>query len=142
MGKKIRIRQGKKHRVQSHVYVLTETNNTTRLRRKLGKKLVLFVSVNTYTCDFTLCFFPCLILIFFPMLPDSQDFFYFTIFLESHVWVTTQSLVCTSKNCHFIHSFATSFKGRTPFTIFVIHFSGLYIVGLTSNLFSFASQIH
>ncbi len=75
MGKKIRIRQGKKHRVKSHVYVLTETNNTTRLRRTLGKKLVLFVSVNTYTCDFTLCFFPCLILIFFPMLPDSQDFF-------------------------------------------------------------------
>ncbi len=28
MGKKVRIRQGKKHRVKSHVYVLTETNNT------------------------------------------------------------------------------------------------------------------
>ena len=45
MGKKIRIRQGKKHRIKSHVYVLTETNNTriffewpTRLRRTLGKK--------------------------------------------------------------------------------------------------------
>ncbi len=29
MGKKIRIRQGKKHRIKSHVYVLTETNNTS-----------------------------------------------------------------------------------------------------------------
>ena len=114
------------------------------------KILVLFVSVNTYTCDFILCFFPCLILIFFPMLPDSQDFlflfyfiyflfiffiffilFYFILYLfisllyfQSYMYeCITQSLVNTSQNCHFIHSFATSFNGQTLFTIFVIHYS-------------------
>ncbi len=29
MGKKIRIRQGKKHRIKSDGYVLTETHNTS-----------------------------------------------------------------------------------------------------------------
>ncbi len=32
MGKKIWIRQGKKYRIKSHVYVLTETNNTSFFR--------------------------------------------------------------------------------------------------------------
>ncbi len=80
MGKKIRTRRGRKHRVKSHVYVSTETITSffsecpPQPRRPLEKKKLVIVSVNTYTCDFTLCFFPCLILIFFPMLPDSQDF--------------------------------------------------------------------
>ncbi len=76
MGKKIRIRQGKRHRIKLHVYVyvLIEANNTsffsewpTRPRRTLGKKT------------------------------------YFISFLELHICVLiTQSLVCAKIVTTFI----------------------------------------
>ncbi len=54
----------------------------------------------------------------------------------------TQSLVNTSQNFHFIHYFATSFNGQKPHSQSLSFTLADYIVGLTSNFFSCASQIH